>query len=134
MFPLRSEAVISEPRLRLQGVRPTNPNRGLVHTSRPRNRLQGVFFFFLYIVPLNTSPPRNQGVRPLDLRDESEKLVAHHGEVSVVLYNMSFDFILSADRGGFVSTWSLATGAQIFKFVCVEVLYCRGLPVFKGRD
>mgnify|MGYP000897072390 CR=1 FL=1 len=75
-----------------------------------------------------TNHVRLQGVRALDLRDESEKLVPHVGEVAVLLYNKAFDFILSADRSGFVSTWATATGAQLFKFVCVEKDTTLGMP------
>lgn len=75
-----------------------------------------------------TNHPRMWKVKPLDLRDESEKLVIHSAEVLATLYNTNFDHLLTVDRAGFVAIWAVGTGVQIFKFICESVQEFFGVP------
>eukprot|EP00960_Hanusia_phi_P068908 766963-Hanusia_phi.AAC.4 len=61
------------------------------------------------------------GVKPLDLRRESEKVIAHEADIVVVLYNDHFDLLLTVDKTGFVSIWHCDTGLQSYKFMCESV-------------
>jgi WD40 repeat protein len=68
-----------------------------------------------------TNHPRLWGIRSLDLRDESDRLVPHNAPAVACLYNASFDHLLTADEAGLVSLWHVTSGRQLFKFVCEDV-------------
>ena len=74
------------------------------------------------------------GVRALDLRDLSEKLVRHATEIVFALYNNVFDLVVSGDKNGLISLWNIKTGAQIFKFYCESVQETYGLPVISAAS
>ncbi len=74
------------------------------------------------------------GVRPLDLRDGSDKLVPHVSEIVITLYNKTFDHLLTGDRNGLISLWNAKTGAQMFKFFCESVQETYGIPVLSAAS
>jgi len=74
------------------------------------------------------------GVRALDLRDGSNKLVPHVSEIVITLYNKTFDHVLTGDRNGLISLWKVNTGAQMFKFYCENVQETYGPPVLSAAS
>ena len=75
-----------------------------------------------------TNHLKHWAVRMLDLGAGVHQLIQHTSEVMIMLYNDTFDLVLTGDRNGLVSLWSGKSGEQIFKFYCEEVPETYGLP------
>lgn len=74
------------------------------------------------------------GVRALDLRDGSDKLVQHVSEILITLYNSTFDLMLTGDKNALISLWNVKTGAQQFKFYCEPVQETFGPPLLAAAS